>query len=159
MLFTRAMHAARARGRGTDEAARPRGVTRGAAGGRDWKERRRERRGKTEREGGGAHLGAWTIAATAHRITPRAKEVEERWERGGREIGGGCCAGKTNEIEREGRGEHGGAPGARGQGQAETEAHNTRDHRSETTRESKSETRRDKHAIKHDIRQKKYASA
>jgi hypothetical protein len=88
-------------------------VTRGAAGGRGWKERRRERRGKTEREGGGAHLGAWTIAATAHRITPRAKEVEERWERGEREIGGGCCAGKTNDIEREGRGVHGGW-GARG---------------------------------------------
>jgi hypothetical protein len=51
-------------------------------------------RGGGEREGGGAHLGAWTIAATAHRITPRAKEVEERWKKGGREIGGGCCAGK-----------------------------------------------------------------
>jgi hypothetical protein len=59
------------------------------------------------------------------------------------------------------------APGARrarldraglGRG-GRAEAHNTRDHRSETTCESKSETRRDKHAIKHDIRQKKYASA
>jgi hypothetical protein len=34
--------------------------------------------GEREREVG-AHLGAWTIAATIHRITPRAKEVEERW--------------------------------------------------------------------------------
>jgi hypothetical protein len=62
--------------------------------------------------------------------------VEERWERGGREIGGGCCAGKTNEIEREGRGAHGGGALER----AGIEAHNTRDHRSKTTRESKSET-------------------
>lgn len=98
------MRAAKARGQGTRQ---PRGAA-ARAPGRGWKERRRERRGKTEREGGGAHLGAWTIAATAHRITPRANEVEERWERGGREIGGGCCAGKTNEIEREGRGAHGG---------------------------------------------------
>jgi hypothetical protein len=150
-----------ARGWGRGWGARSRGVARGHGGQGTRARLEREEKGEEgkEREGGGAHLGAWTIAATAHRITPRAKEVEERWERGGREIGGGCCAGKTNEIEREGRGEHGGAPGARGQGQAETEAHNTRDHRSETTRESKSETRRDKHAIKHDIRQKKYASA
>jgi hypothetical protein len=41
----------------------------------------------------GAHLGAWTIATTVHRITPRAKEVEERWDRGGREVVGGCCVG------------------------------------------------------------------
>jgi hypothetical protein len=49
--------------------------------------------------------------------------VEERWERGGREIGGGCCAGKTNEIEREGRGAHGGGALER----AGIEAHNTRE--------------------------------
>jgi hypothetical protein len=48
--------------------------------------------GEREREVG-AHLGAWMIATTAHRITPRAKEVEERWESDGREVGGGCWAG------------------------------------------------------------------
>jgi hypothetical protein len=37
--------------------------------------------------------------------------------------------------------------------------HDTHNHRSEFDREPKSETRRDEHAIKHDIRQKKYASA
>jgi hypothetical protein len=41
---------------------------------------------------------------------------------------------------------------------AGTEAHNTHDHRSESNCESKSEMRRDKRAIKHNIRQKKYAS-
>jgi hypothetical protein len=87
------------RGRGGQEGARPGGAVarrardQGHAARGGWKERR-ERRGKREREGGGAHLGAWMIAATAHRITPRAKEVDERWKKGGREIGGGCCAGK-----------------------------------------------------------------
>jgi hypothetical protein len=47
---------------------------------------------KREREVG-AHLEAWMIATTVHQITPRAKEVEERWERGGIEVGGGCCVG------------------------------------------------------------------
>jgi hypothetical protein len=42
---------------------------------------------------------------------------------------------------------------------ARTEAHNTHDHRSESNCESKSETRRDGRAIKHNIRQTKYASA
>jgi hypothetical protein len=77
--------------------------------------------------------------------------------------------GKLNEGKgREGA--HGGGRGARGApgragpswarlGRAGTEAHNTRDHRSEFDHESKSETKRDDLAIKHDIRQKKYASA
>jgi hypothetical protein len=57
--------------------------------------------GEREREVG-AHLGAWMIAAIVHRITPRAKEVEERWESGGREVGGGCCA--RNKMRYRGRG-------------------------------------------------------
>jgi hypothetical protein len=43
-------------------------------------------------------------------------------------------------------------------GAPRTEAHNTRDHRSESNCESKSETRRDRRVIKHNIRQKEYAS-
>jgi hypothetical protein len=40
---------------------------------------RRERRGGKERGGRGeANLGIRRSAATVHRITPRAKEVEER---------------------------------------------------------------------------------
>jgi hypothetical protein len=54
-------------------------------------------------------------------------------------------------------------PGRAGSGRAGsragTEANNTRDHISDSNHEPKSETRRDEHAIKHDIRQKKYASA
>jgi hypothetical protein len=43
------------------------------------REERRERRGDVKR--GGAHLGARRSAITVHRITPRAKQVEEReWE-------------------------------------------------------------------------------
>jgi hypothetical protein len=54
---------------------------RGRAGGRAHGERgRRERRG--EGKGGGAHLGIRRSAATVHRMTPRAREVEERWKRG-----------------------------------------------------------------------------
>jgi hypothetical protein len=49
-------------------------------------------------------------------------------------------------------------PGRAGS-RAGIEAHNTRDHRSDSNREPKSVTRQDEHAIKHDIRQKKYASA
>jgi hypothetical protein len=37
---------------------------------------RRERKGDEKR--GGAHLGIRRSAATVHRITPRAREVEER---------------------------------------------------------------------------------
>jgi hypothetical protein len=55
------------------------------------------------------------------------------------------------------------APGARGPGQAGphrgTKTHDTHNHRSESNRETKSKTRLGKHAIKHDIRQKKYDSA
>jgi hypothetical protein len=79
------MRAARACSRG----AWP-GRGQGPAGAR--REGRRRERGGEERQGGSSPRSS-TIAATAHRITPRAKEVEERWERGGREIGGGCCAG------------------------------------------------------------------
>jgi hypothetical protein len=78
-----------------------------------------EREGEGGRERGGeAHLGIWRSAATVHRITPRAREVEERWKRGrgrllrrkrkwdreergrawgGEALGWGCCAGKENE--------------------------------------------------------------
>jgi hypothetical protein len=40
-----------------------------------------------------------------------------------------------------------------------SKSHGTHNQISESNREPKSETRRDEHAIKHDIRQKKYASA
>jgi hypothetical protein len=55
-------------------------------------------------------------------------------------------------------------PGARGAhraglGWAGMETHNAHDHLSETNSESKSKTRRGGRAIKHNIRQKKYASA
>jgi hypothetical protein len=46
-------------------------------------------RGEGKREGGGSSPRGSMIAATVHRITPRAKVVEERWERGR----GSCCAG------------------------------------------------------------------
>jgi hypothetical protein len=59
--------------------------------------------------------------ATVHRITPRAKEVGEAWERGGRRL----LRGKQNEIEREGART---GLGWAGSGRAGTEAHNTRDH-------------------------------
>jgi hypothetical protein len=56
----------------------------------------------------GAHLWAWMVATTVHRITLRAKEVGEGWERGGRRL----LRGKQIEIEREGA--HMGGGGARG---------------------------------------------
>jgi hypothetical protein len=40
-----------------------------------------------------------------------------------------------------------------------SKSRDTHNHRSESNREPKSETRRDEHVIKHDITQKKYASA
>jgi hypothetical protein len=55
---------------------RPGRVARAPGRGQEREEKGEE--GEREREVG-AHLGAWTIAATIHRITPRAKEVEERW--------------------------------------------------------------------------------
>jgi hypothetical protein len=67
------------RPRGPRRGAAPRGgangaAPRGRAGGRAHGERgRRERRGEA-----GAHLGIRRSAETIHRITPRAKEVEER---------------------------------------------------------------------------------
>jgi hypothetical protein len=64
----------------------PRHDVQGAAG-------KREGRGGGNRERDKGSPWGWTIAATIHRITPRAKKVEKRWERGGREVGGGCCAG------------------------------------------------------------------
>jgi hypothetical protein len=67
-----------------------------------------EGRGEGKREGGGSSPRGSTIVATVHRITPRAKEVEERWERGGRRL----LRGKQNEIER-GRGRTWGGWGAR----------------------------------------------
>jgi hypothetical protein len=52
--------------------------------------------------------------ATVHRITPRAKEVGEAWERGGRRL----LRGKQNEIEREGARMGVGVLGGRDQGGA-----------------------------------------
>jgi hypothetical protein len=57
------------------------------------------------------------------------------------------------------------APGARGPRPGRAGPHHrsksrgTHNHRSEAKRETKSATRQDECAIKHDIRQKKYASA
>jgi hypothetical protein len=51
-----------------------------------WQGRERAReggrgRGEEERERGGSSPRGSTIVATVHQITPRAKEVEERWKR------------------------------------------------------------------------------
>jgi hypothetical protein len=64
-------------------------------------------RGEGKREGGGSSPRGSTIAETVHRITPSAKEVEERWERGWERDWRRLLRGKQNEIEREGRA-HGG---------------------------------------------------
>jgi hypothetical protein len=80
---------AEARGQGVVGCGRGRGGQ--GARARLGREENGEEGGK--REGGGGSPWGWTIAATIHRITPREKEVEDRWERGGREVGGGCWAG------------------------------------------------------------------
>jgi hypothetical protein len=81
-------------------------------------------------------------------------------ERGGREGEGVVARKKSNEREGEGARIEGlGAGPGRAGSRARMEAHNTHDHGSESNCESKSETRRDEHAIKHNTRQKKYASA
>jgi hypothetical protein len=80
-------------------------------------------RGEGERERGESSPRGSTIAATVHRITPRAKELEERWKRGR----GSCCVGKEIEIER-GRGAwlEVGAVGARSR--TRPKIHYTHDH-------------------------------
>jgi hypothetical protein len=65
---------ARRPGRGQGAAKAPPRASRDALG--------REEGEEGKREGGGGS----TIAATVHRITPRAKEVEERWKREGEEV-------------------------------------------------------------------------
>jgi hypothetical protein len=129
-----------------------------------------KREGEGEGEGRGAHLGS---KSGDHRLRNLGHHRErERCSRGG------CCAGKSNERKGEKGGGAQGRQGTRGvPGRARAEPDragpdraglghgprqkptNTRDHRSDSNREPKSETRRDEYTIKHDIRQKKYASA
>jgi hypothetical protein len=154
------------RARGPGEGAAPR--ARGAA-----------RRGcAREGAGGGARAGEEKGRGRERRrgeLTLRSKSDDHRLQNlghhGERERGGGEeVVARENQMRererREGarRGDTGarGTPGQAGPGRAgsraRTVAHNTRDHRSDSNREPKSETRRDEHAIKHNIRQKKYAS-
>jgi hypothetical protein len=116
--------------------------------------RERER----ERERGG-ELTSGSKSGDHHLQNLGHHGERERWRIGG------CCAGKSNERKGEkGGGVHRGGTGARGApgqagpgragSRAGTEAHNTRDHISDSNREPKSEMRRDEHAIKHDIRQR-----
>jgi hypothetical protein len=75
-----------------------RAAAQGAAGKGRAQGRGEGREGRERGGGGEAHLRIRRSAATIYRITPRAKEVEERWKRGR----GSCCVGKENEIERGG---------------------------------------------------------
>jgi hypothetical protein len=64
-----------------DQTGRPRAGGRAGGcvpGGSDREAARRGERKEGEKMRGGAHLGARRSAATIHRITPRAREVEER---------------------------------------------------------------------------------
>jgi hypothetical protein len=140
----------RARGR-AHRGQEPRGglgTRRGAHGRRKGRERGR----------GELTLGIQNPAITVTG-SPRARGGRERWKK----ERGGYYAGKSNEREVErGRAWGGGArrPGRARSGRVGLgRAHNAHDHWSKTNRESKSKTGRGGHAIKHNIRQNKYASA
>jgi hypothetical protein len=143
--------------------AAPPGRVRGGGGGKRGYAQEREGEEEEEREGEGkrAHLGDPNPAITVTK-SHRAQQGRERGEREGEEV---AVWEKSNERDREEGGAHGGgggAPGARGPRPGRAAGRNptartTIDRNS--NRGSKSETRRGEDAIKHDIRQKKYASA
>jgi hypothetical protein len=106
-----------------------------------------------------ARTGLWRASRRAARRDrgPRCwgRGVEPLWARG---RAPGCQDAPPGGEETRGQG-----PGQAGlgrvAGRAGLETHYTHDHWSESNCESKSETRRDGRVIKHNIRQKKYASA
>jgi hypothetical protein len=100
--------------------------------------------------------------------SPRAQRGRERG--GGEEVAAREKLNVGKKERREGRHVHEEGQGRAGQGRAELgqaglgrtvgqKTHEAHNHRSESNRETKSETILGKHAIKHDIRQKKYDSA
>jgi hypothetical protein len=100
--------------------------------------------------------------------SPRAQRGRERG--GGEEVAAREKLNEGKKERREGRHVHEEGQGRAGQGRAEIgqaglgrtvgqKTHEAHNHRSESNRETKSETILGKHAIKHDIRKKKYDSA
>jgi hypothetical protein len=125
-------------------------------------ERRKKRKGEREGEERGAHLGDPNPAITITK-SPRAQRGRERGGGEGEKVA--ARENQMREIERRGRGgAAGGRQGRAGQGRTELGRVAGRNPTTCTTtdrnsnRGSKSKTRRGEHAIKHDTRQKKYAS-
>jgi hypothetical protein len=108
--------------------------------------RKRERRGE---ERGKAHLGA----RRSRQPSIESHLGQRRWKRGGREGEGSCCAGKENAIERGGA-RMGGGGGARGRAEIPLHARPLNENNTANRKQ-----KRDGRVIKHNIRQKKYASA
>jgi hypothetical protein len=117
------------RGRGERHATEEGAGGRGSRGAQGRKEEGEER----GREGKSSPRGS-TIATTIHRITPRAKEVEERWKRGRGKL---LCGKRKCDRER-GRA-HGGRWGRQGPGRNPTARTTTK---RKQHRKSKTETRR-----------------
>jgi hypothetical protein len=154
--------------RGRD-AGRPRprrGARTGGTGGRAGKKNGEgEEKRVREREMGGELTSGSKSSDHRHQNLGHHGGERERWRRGS------CCAGKSNER----KGEKGGGTWGRGRARAIADQAGSRWARlgptagqnpatSTTTdrnpiREMKTEMRLGKHAIKHDIRQKKYDSA
>jgi hypothetical protein len=156
--------ARRGHGGGRAGGAAGEGRAGGRGGGRAGAARRaragkREGEGGREERGGEAHLGIRRPATTVHRITPRAREVEERWKRGR----GKLLHGKRK-MRGRGEGAHMGGRGARGRalgpGPVGPRAGDPLHARLLIEIKSRIENRkRDGRAIRHYITQKKYASA
>jgi hypothetical protein len=129
-------------------------------------EGKRERERESERESGGEYtsgskFGDHRLQNLGHHrgrergggeeVAAQENQMRERERREGPQGGG---TGARDARARADRAELGRAGSRRG-----AKTHDTHNHRSESDHEPKSKTRRDEHAIKHDIRQKKYASA